>query len=116
MEAQDDPLRTGLASGYVASRIERPSQQRVRRPRSRLRVYGCLLLLLVVLVGPLIGLALTKGLPHQIFTYVLVGMVVVFLIPILIAMLATRRGREALSEGCMEGCLDAILGGFLGGG
>jgi hypothetical protein len=35
---------------------------------------------------------------------------------VLIAMLATRRGREALSDGCMEGCLDAILGGILGGG
>jgi zinc-ribbon domain len=116
MQAQDDPLHIGLASGYIASGMERPSQLRVRRPRSRLRAYGCLLLFLVVLVGPLLGFALTKGLPHQIFTYVVVAMVVIFLILVLIAMLATRRGREALSEGCMEGCLDAILGGFLGGG
>ena len=116
MQAQDDPLLIGLASGYIASGMGRPSQQRVRRPRSRLRGYGCLLLFLVVLVGPFIGLALTKGLPHQIFTYVLVGMVVIFLILVLIAMLATRRGREALSEGCMDGCLDALLGGLLGGG
>jgi len=114
-QAPDDPLLTGLASGYVASRIGRPSQQRVRRPRSRLRGYGCLLLFLVVLVGPFIGLALTTGLPHQIFTYVAVGMVMIFLVLVLIAMLATRRGREALSDGCMEGCLDAILGGLLGG-
>lgn len=116
MQAQDDPLLIGLSSGYIASGIGRASQQRVRRPRSRLRGYGCLLLFLVVLVGPFIGFALTKGLPHQILTYVLVGMVVIFLILVLIAMLATRRGREALSEGCAEGCLDALLGGLLGGG
>jgi len=112
MQAQDDPLLIGLASGYIASGMGRPSQQRVRRPRSRLRGYGCLLLFLVILVGPFIGLSLTKGLPHQIFMYVVVGMVVIFLILFLIAMLATRRGREALSEGC----LDALLGGLLGGG
>ena len=116
MQAQDDPLLTGLAAGYVGSRIGRQSRQRVRQPRSRLRGYGCLLLFLVVLAGPFIGLALTTGLPHQIFTYVAVGMVVIFLALVFLAMLATRRGREALSEGCMEGCLDAILGGFLGGG
>ena len=80
MQAQDDPLLIGLSSGYIASGIGRASQQRVRRPRSRLRGYGCLLLFLVVLVGPFIGFALTKGLPHQIFTYVLVGMIVIFLI------------------------------------
>ena len=116
MQAQDDSLLAGLASGYVASRMGRPSQHGARRPRSRLRGYGCLLLFLVVLVGPFIGLALTKGLPHLIFTYVAVGMVMIFLLLVLIAMLATRRGREALSDGCMEGCLDAILGGILGGG
>jgi len=70
------------------------------------------LFFLVVLVGPFIGLALTKGLPHLIFTYVAAGMVLFFFLLLLIGMLATRRGREALSEGC----LDAILGGFLGGG
>jgi MFS family permease len=116
MQAQDDPLLAGLASGYVASRMGRSYQRAIRRPRSRLLGFGCLLLFLVILVGPFIGLALTKGLPHLIFTYVAFGMVVIFLALVLIAMLATRRGREALSEGCMEGCLDAILGGFLGGG
>ena len=115
-QAQDDPLLIGLSSGYIASGIGRASQQRVRRPRSRLRGYGCLLLFLVVFVGPFIGFALTRGLSHQIFTYVLVGMVALFLILVLIAMLATRSGREALSEGCAEGCLDALLGGLFGGG
>src|SRR2546423_11667301 len=112
MQAQNDPLLADLASGYVASRMGRPSQRGARRPRSRLRGYGCLLLFLVVLVGPFIGLALTKGLPHQLFTYVAVSMVMVFLLLVVIAMLVTKRGREALSEGC----LDAILGGLLGGG
>ena len=116
MQAQNDPLLAGLASGYVASRMGRPSQQGARRPRSRLRGYGCLLLFLVVLVGPFIGLALTKGLPHLIFTYVAVGMVMIFLVLVLIGMLATRRRRGALSDGCADGCLDAILGGLLGGG
>ncbi|HEY6285102.1 MAG TPA: zinc ribbon domain-containing protein [Ktedonobacteraceae bacterium] len=116
MQAQDDLLLAGLASGYVASRMGRPSQQGARRPRSRLQGYGCLLLFLVVLVGPFIGLALTKGLPHLIFTYVAVGMVVFIFLLFLIGMLATRRGRKALSEGCADGCLDALLGGLLGGG
>jgi hypothetical protein len=70
----------------------------------------------VVLVGPFIGLALTSGRLHMIFTYVAVGMVVIFLLLVLMAMLITRRGREALSEGCADGCLDALLGGLLGGG
>jgi hypothetical protein len=116
MQAQDDPLLTGLAAGYVGSRRGRFSQRGVRRPRSRLRGYGCLLLFLAVLVGPFIGLAITTGLPHLIFTYVAVGMVIIFLLLVFIAMLVSRRGREALSEGCMDGCLDALLGGLLGGG
>ncbi|MGZ3623196.1 MAG: zinc-ribbon domain-containing protein [Ktedonobacteraceae bacterium] len=85
MQAQDDPLLTGLAAGYVGSRMGRQSRQRVRRPRSRLRGYGCLLLFLVVLAGPFIGLALTTGLPHQIFTYVAVGLVLIFLALVFIA-------------------------------
>jgi uncharacterized membrane protein YfcA len=81
MNAASRPVENGVS--VTASKKTRWIQVRWR------------LLFLVVLVGPLIGLALTKGLPHQIFTYVLVGIVVVFLILILIAMLATRRGREA---------------------
>jgi hypothetical protein len=116
MQAQDDLFLTGLAAGYVGSRIGHLPRQRVRQPRSRLRGYGCLLLFMVVLVGPFIGFALTTGLPHLIFTYVAVGLVLIFLSLVFIAILATRRGREALSDGCMEGCLDAILGGIFGGG
>jgi hypothetical protein len=74
------------------------------------------LLILAVLAGPFIGVALTNGRPHLIFTYVAGGMVVFIFLLLLIGMLATRRGREALSEGCAEGCLEAIFGGFLGGG
>lgn len=111
-QAQDDPLLAGLAAGYVTSRRGRNPQLRTRRPRSRLRGCGCLLLILAALAGPFIGVALTSGRPHLIFTYVAAGMVVLFFLVLLIGMLATRRGREALSEGCLE----AILGGFLGGG
>jgi zinc-ribbon domain len=116
VQAQDDPLLTGLAAGYVGSQMGRRSRQQVRQPRSRLRGYGCLLLILVVLVGPFIGFALTKGMPHLIFAYLAGGLVLIFFLLVLIAMLVTRGGREALSEGCMDGCLDAILGSFLGGG
>ena len=86
--------------------------QRVRRPGSRLRGCGCLLLVLAVVTGTILGVARTKGRLHQIFIYVAAGMVILFFLVILIGMLATRRGREALSEGC----LDAILGGLFGGG
>jgi L-asparagine transporter-like permease len=74
------------------------------------------LLILAVLAGPFIGVALTSGRPRLIFTYVAGAMVILFFLLWLIAMLATRRGREALAEGCADGCLDAILGGLLGGG
>ena len=113
--AQDDPLPAFLAAGYEASRRGCHPQlraRRPRRPRSRLRGCGCLLLILAALAGPFIGVALTSGRPHLIFTYVAAGVVVLFFLVLLIGMLATRRGREALSEGCLE----AILGGFLGGG
>ncbi len=116
VQPQDDPLLTGLAAGYVGSQTGPRSRQRARTPRSRLRGYGCLLLFLVILVGPFIGFALTKGMPHLIFTYLAVGLVLIFIVLVLIAMLLTRGGREALSEGCAEGCLDALLGGLLGGG
>jgi zinc-ribbon domain len=119
-QTQDDPLLAGLAAGFVASRARRqPLQQtrrKLRRPRSRLGGCGCLLLLLVLLAGPFIGVALTSGMLHLIFTYVSVGMVLVFFLMLLIAMLVTRGGREVLAEGCAEGCLDAIFGGLLGGG
>jgi zinc-ribbon domain len=114
-QGQDDLLLAGLAAGYGANQMARNSMQRVR-PGSRLRGYGCLLLILAVLIGPFIGVALTNGRLHLIFTYVAAGMVMLFLLVLLIGMLATRRGREALSEGCTDGCLDAIFGGFLGGG
>jgi hypothetical protein len=78
------------------------------------------LFILAVLAGPFIGMALTSGRLQLIFTYVAVGMVTLFFLFWLIAVLVTRRGREALSdglgEGCVEGCLEAILGGLLGGG
>lgn len=113
--AQDDPLLAALAIASIAGRKGRYSQPRARRPRSRLRGCGCLLLLLAVLAAlaaPFIGVALTSGRLHLVFTYVAGGMVVLFFLMLLIGMLATRRGREALAEGCLE----AILGGFLGGG
>ncbi len=114
-QAQDNPLLAGLAAGYGANRMGCHTLLRPRRPGSRLRGCGCLLLILAVLAGPFIGVALTNGRPHLIFTYVAGGMVTFFFLLLLIGMLATRRGREALSEGCAEGCLEAILGGFLGG-
>jgi hypothetical protein len=115
-QGQDDVLLAGLAAGYGANQVTRNSRQRVRRPGSRLRGCGYLLLILAVVAGTFLGVALTNGILHQIFVYVAAGMVILFFLLLLIGMLATRRGREALSEGCMDGCLDAILGGFLGGG
>ena len=115
-QTQDDPLLAGLAAGYVANRVGRQpllrSRQRPRRPGSRLRGCGCLLLILALLAGPFIGFALTSGRPHLIFMYVAGGMVILFLLVALIGMLATRSGRETLAEGCLE----AILGGLFGGG
>ena len=109
---QEDPLPAFLAAGYGANRMGRHPLLRPRRPGSRLRGCGCLLLLLAVFAGPFIGVVLTSGRPHLIFTYVAGGMVLVFFLMLMLGMLATRRGREALSEGC----LDAILSGLLGGG
>ena len=115
-QAQDDLLMAGLAAGFAANQVGQNRQQQGRRPRSRLRGCGCLLLMLVVLAGPFVGFALTTGRLHTILAYVAGGLVVLFSLLILLGMLTTRRGREALSEGCMEGCLDAIFGGLLGGG
>ncbi len=118
-QAQDDALLAGLAAGYLAGGMGPVSlpqaRRRPRRPGSRLRGCGCLLLVLALLAGPFIGVALTSGRVRLVFTYVAGGMVVVLFLLLLIGMLATRRGREALSEGLADGCLDAILGGFLGG-
>jgi hypothetical protein len=117
--APDDPLLAGLAAGYLAGEMgPNPlprARRRPRRPGSRLRGCGCLLLILALLAGPFIGVALTSGRAHLVFTYIAGGMVVIFFVLLLIGMLATRRGREALSEGLADGCLDAIFGGFLGG-
>jgi hypothetical protein len=110
-QGQDDPLLAGLAAGSGASQMGRRPLLRARRG-SRLRGCGCLLLVLAVLAGPFLGVALTSGRPHLIFTYVAAGMVILLFLLLLIGMLVTRGGREALSEGC----LDAIFGGFLGGG
>jgi len=115
-QAQDDLLMAGLAAGFAANQAGQNRQQQGRRPRSKLRGCGCLLLMLVVLAGPFIGFVLTTGRLHMIFAYVAGGLVVFFFLLILLAMLLTKGGREALSEGCMEGCLDAIFGGLLGGG
>jgi hypothetical protein len=110
-QAQADPLLAGLAAGSGANRMGRHPLLRARRPASRLRGCGCLLLLLEVLAGPFIGVSLTSGRPHLILTYVAAGMVTVFFLVLVLGMLATRRGREALSEGCLEAILGALLGG-----
>ena len=104
MQTQDDLLLAGLVAGSAANQARQNRQRQARRPLSWLRGCGCLLLILAVLIGPFLGVALTNGRPHLIFTYVAGGMVVLFFLVLLIGMLATRRGREA------------ILGGFLGGG
>ena len=110
-QVQDDSLLAGLAAGSAAGQVRRNRLRQARRPGSRLRGCGCLLLILAILAGPFIGVALTSGRLHMIFTYVAGGLVVFFLLLILVGMLATRRGREVLAEGC----LDAIFGGILGG-
>lgn len=111
-QAQDDPLLAALAAGSLAGQMGRlplpGARRRPRRWRSGLLGCGCLLLILAALAGPFIGVALTSGRAHLIFAYVAGGMILFFFLVIVIAMLATRRGREAL--------LEAILGGFLDGG
>ncbi len=71
---------TGVPGQFPAgaSRMGRNSLQRVRRPGSRLRGCGCLLLILALVVGIFLGVALTNGRLHQIFIYVAVGIVVLF--------------------------------------
>jgi hypothetical protein len=109
-QAQDDPLLAALAAGALASQMGQsvqPQARRRRRPFSTLSGCGCILLVLVVLVGPFVGVALTSGQLHRIFTYIAGGIVAFFLLIILIVMLATKKGRETLFE--------IILGGLLGG-
>lgn len=113
-QGQDDLLLAGMVIGSRARRMGRRSLRQTRRG-SRLRGCGCLLLILVVLIGLFLGVALTNGRLHLIFTYIAAGMAILFLLMILIGMLATRGGREVLLEGCAEGCLEAIFGGFFGG-
>jgi hypothetical protein len=72
-------------------------------------------LLLIVLIGPFAGVALTTGSTRMLFIYAAGGIVGLLLLLFLISMLMTRRGREALSEGCAEGCLEAIFSGLIGG-
>ena len=115
-QSQDDLLMAGFAAGAAANQARQNRQQQARRPLSRVRGCGCLLLGLVLLAGPIVGFVLTTGRLHTIFAYVTGGLVVFFLLLVLLAMLLTKGGREALSEGCAEGCLDAIFGGLLGGG
>lgn len=109
-QAQDDVLLAGLAAGFVANQAARSAQmqvgQRRRRPVSRLSACGCILLVLAVLVGPFIGVALTTGSLHTIFTYVAVGLVGLILLVVLVVMLATRRGREFLFEAVLDGLLN----------
>ena len=111
-QTQDDLLMAGLAAGFAANQAEQNRQQQGRRSRGRLSGCGCLLLMLVVLAGPFIGLALTRGRLQAIFAYVIAGLVILFFLLIVLAKLTTREGRAELGEGC----LDAILGGLFGGG
>lgn len=110
-QSQDDLLMAALAAGMAANQAEQNRQQS-RRSIGKLSGCGCLLLMLVVLAGPFVGLALTKGRLQAIFAYVVVGLVVLLFLVIVLAKLTTREGRGELGEGC----LDAILGGLLGGG
>ena len=109
-QSQDDLLLAGLAFGSGVGRRRQRRQRRPRRPGSRLRGCGCLLLIIAVLVGPFIGLALTKGATHQIFIYAAVGMAIFLILVLLIAMLATKGGREALTEGIFEAILNGLFG------
>ena len=115
-QGQDDVLLAGLVAGSLANQMGSRPARRPRRPGTRLRGCGCLLLILALLAGPFVGVALTTGRLHQIFVYVAVGTAILIGLLLLIGMLASRRGREALGEAAAEGCLEAILGGLFGGG
>lgn len=115
MQAQEDPLLAGLAAGYFANRMRRRAQRRAwlrsRRPGARLRGCGCLLLILIVVVGLYLGITFTSGRLQMIITYVAAGTAMLLFVMLLLGLFATRGGREAMSEGCLE----AIFNGFLGG-
>lgn len=105
-QAQDDPFLAALAAGALASQMgqsAQPQARQRRRPLSTLSGCGCLLLALVVLAGPFVGVALTSGQLHRIFTYIAVGIVAFFLLIILIVMLATKKGEKR----CLKSSLAA---------
>ncbi len=108
-QMQDDLL---LAASAFASRRELRRARRVSRgPGARLRSYGCILLIMASLVGPFVGVALTTGIPHEIFKYVTIGIAVVLILLLLLSMLFTRGGREALRDSLIEELLKALFDG-----
>lgn len=114
-QADDDLLLAGLLVGSGARRRERRLRRQDRRsrrtPGARLRGCGCIVLLMVLLIGPFVAAALTTGVPHQIFSLAAGGMVLLLVLFLLIGMLATRSGREALTEGLFEALFEGLFGG-----
>ncbi len=111
---EEGQIMEALAAGYLANRAGqiRP-RRRVRRSlRSRASGCGCVLLIMVALIGPFVGVALTTGILHTVFLWMAGTLFILLLLIGLLALLRTKEGREALTEGC----LDAILGGLFGGG
>src|SRR5258708_4284167 len=98
-QAQDDPLPAFLAAGYLANRMGRHpllrARQRPRRPGSRLRGCGCLLLILAGIAGPFIGVALATGRPNLIFLYVAGGMVILFFLCFSLVILPPTPSRKS---------------------
>ncbi len=104
-----------MAAGAGAS----AQQRRARRSGSKLRGCAIVLLILAVLAAPFVGIAFTHGQLQMIFIYAAVGVGGLVVLVLLIAVLSTRRGREAagevVAEGCAEGCLELLTGGLFGG-